>query len=281
MPCGGVLKMKLRSIGQPVMKWVGAISHSLIAFTGAMLIALACGAESADMASAENDANEGTGKNVLAYMTLEAMFPDAEVRSLATAAGEGDLAEVDRLVAGGVDVNSRGTQDATPLFWSLRDLSGFTRLLELGADPNIVFGDGGSVMHWAARAEDMAFLRAALGYDGDPNLVAGGFGRTPLFEAIGRNDAAIELLLDSGADIDARSSNGDTAAMVAAGRGRFDVVYFLLSRGADYSVANDRGVTLADRVADKRGAMDPDHDLAGWLDKVVAWLQERGVEIPG
>ena len=269
------------SIGTHVMKWTGVASNTAIAFAGAMLVALSCGAESADMASTESAARERTSKNVVAYMSLETMFPDAMVRSLASAAGEGDLAEVDRLVAEGVNVNARGTQDATPLFWSLRDLSGFTKLLELGADPNVVFGDGGSVMHWAARAEGTDFLRATLRHGGDPNLVAGTFRRTPLFEAIGRNDASIELLLDAGADIDARSSNGDTAAMVAAGRGRFDVVYLLLSRGASYSVANDNGVTLADRVADKQGAMDPEHELARWLDKVVGWLREHGVEIPG
>jgi len=252
-----------------------------MAFAGTTLIALACGAESADMSSAESAARERTSKNVLAYMTLETMFPDARVRSLASAAGEGDLAEVDRLVADGVNVNARGTRDATPLFWSLRDRSGFTKLLELGADPNVVFGDGGSVMHWAARAEDTDLLRAALRHGGDPNLVAGSFGSTPMFEAIGRNNASIELLLDAGADIDAQSSNGDTAAMVAAGRGRFDVVYLLLSRGASYSVTNENGVTLADRVADKQGAMDPDHELARWLDKVVGWLREHGVEVPG
>lgn len=269
------------SIGTSVMKWVGVASKTATAFAGLMVIALACGAESSDMQSAESAARARTSKNVLAYMTLETMFPDDRVRSLAAAAGEGNLAEVDRLVGEGANINARGTQDATPLFWSMRNLSGFTKLLELGADPNVVFGDGGTVMHWAARAEDADFLRAVLRRGGDPNLAAGSFRRTPLFEAIGGNDAAIELLLDAGADIDARSSNGDTAAMAAAGRGRFDVVFLLLSRGASYTVTNDKGVGLTDRVADKQGAMDPEHDLAQWLDKVVEWLQERGVEIPG
>lgn len=272
------------SNGTPAMNWISMASKTAMAFAGTMVIAFACacGAESEDMATAESTFQEKASKTILAYMTLETMFPDARARLLASAAGEGNLAEVDRLVAEGVNVDSRGTQNATPLFWSMRNPSGFTKLLELGANPNVVFGDGGSVMHWAARAEDTGLLRAALRHGGDPNLVAGAFERTPLFEAIGRNDtAALDLLLDAGADIDARSSNGDTAAMVAAGRGRFDVVYLLLSRGASYSVPNDNGVTLVDRVVDKQGAMDPEHDLARWLDKVVEWLRERGVEIRG
>ena len=246
-----------------------------------MLIALSCGAESSDMKSAESAFQERQSKSVLAYMTLETMFPDEKLRSLASAAGDGRVAEVDRLVKSGVDVNGRGTRNATPLFWAMKSREGFTKLLELGADPNVVFGDGGSVMHWAARAEDTHLLRGALQHGGDPNLVAGWFGWTPMFEAIGRNNASIELLLDAGANIDARSSIGNTAAMVAAGRGRFDVVYLLLSRGASYSVANDNGLTLADRVADKQGALIPNSDMDKWLKRVIDWLRERGVQIPG
>lgn len=161
----------------------------------------------------------------------------------------------------------------------MNNLSGFTKLLELGADPNVVYGDGGTVMHWAAGDEDLAFLQAALQHGGDPNLVAGMFMSTPLFEVVGANEAAIQLLLSAGADIDARDGDGDTAAMTAAGSGDFDVVYLLLSRGADYKLTNNKGFGLVDRVADKRGAFVPGSGRALWFDRVVEWLHERGVQI--
>lgn len=242
------------------------------------------GAEGLDLSelNSAEEANEArAAKTLVAFMSLETMFPDHEVRLLASAAGKGQLDEVDRLVAEGVDVNATGTQNATPLFWSMRSLSGFTKLLELGADPNVIFLDGGSVMHWAARADNAEYLEAALRHEGNPNLVGGAFKRTPLFEAIGSEARSIELLLDAGADINARSENGDTTVMVAAGRGRFDTVYLLLTHGASYSATNYSGVGLTDRIADKNGAMDPDHGLSRWLDRVIKWLHERGVEIAG
>ncbi len=263
--------------------------QSLGLVTTGILLAVATfvsqpGAEGLDLSELESaeEANEASAaKTLVAYMSLETMFPDRKVRLLASAAGKGQLDKVDRMVEEGVDVNATGTQNATPLFWSMRSLSGFTKLLELGANPNVIFLDGGSVMHWAARAEDEAYLEVALLHGGNPNLVAGAFKRTPLFEAIGSEARSIELLLDAGADINARSDNGDTAVMVAAGRGRFDTVYLLLTRGASYSATNNNGVGLTDRIADKHGAMDPAHELARWLDRVIEWLHERGVEIAG
>ena len=126
------------------------------------------------------------------YMSVETMFPDPQVRALAVAAGDGDIEEIDRLVQQGVDVNARGKQSATPLFWALRtwNLNGFTRLLELGADPNLSFQPDGeipsseaTVMHLAMRPPITAFLKAALRHGGNPNLVGGtASGDAPSFE---------------------------------------------------------------------------------------------------
>jgi len=50
---------------------------------------------------------------------------------------------------------------------------GFKALLKLGANPNVLFDDGGTVMHWAARMDSTEFLQAALEHGGDPNLRGG------------------------------------------------------------------------------------------------------------
>jgi ankyrin repeat protein len=249
------------------------------------MLALACTAESSDpesptiefkgMESAERAFQEQQSKTVLAYMTLETMFPDERIRSLAEAAGDGRVAEVDRLVKSGVDVNGRGTGNATPLFWAMKNREGFTKLLKLGADPNVLFDDGGTMMHWGARLKDPGLLEVALQFGGDPNLVAGSMGNTPLFEAIGSGETSITLLLDAGANADARNTFGSTVAMSAAGIGRFDVVYLLLSRGASYEVSNNDGVRLVDRIASKQGTLVPNSDMDKWLKRVIAWLRER------
>lgn len=56
----------------------------------------------------------------------------------------------------------------------------------------------------------------------------------------GRADVA-RLLLDGGANIDARTPNGSTALMMAAYEGHDDLARLLLQRGADRSIRNENG----------------------------------------
>lgn len=249
----------------------------------ALLMNTGCSGQGFDfegMESAEKKWNERTSQELLAFMSLETMFPDESARALAKAAGKGKVKKVEELVRSGVDVNARGTQEATPLFWAMKNYKGFKRLLELGADPNVIYGDGGTVVYWAVEMKDMRFLEAVLEHGGNPNLASGdSFGNTPIFAALGEGEEKIDRLLKAGANIDAKNNFGSTPAMTAAGRGRFDLVYYLLERGADYNVVGENGETLATRVADKIGMMDPKHELARWQKRVVDWLESRGVEV--
>ena len=264
----------------------------LISF--AMLMS-SCKAEDINFKSMESSEiafEKRQSKELVAYISLETMFPDRQVRALAEAAGKGKLRKVEELIAKGVDVNSRGTKNATPLFWAMRNIDGFEELLELGADPNIIFADS-SVMHWAARHENVSFLRIALSHGGNPDLVAGKLGETPLFKTIGvegsDNRATMLILLDSGANINAMTSGekvfgmsmgGKTSIMTAADLGRFDIVYELLSRGANYDSEDDNGRDLMDRVGSMNGRFVAGSEQEKSLGKVIAWLSERGVKIP-
>jgi uncharacterized protein len=67
-----------------------------------------------------------------------------------------------------------------------------------------------------------------------------------------RNAEAVALLLDRGADPNARQQVGYTALMGAAGAGRDDLVDLLLRHGADPSLASEEGKTAAD-VAREHG----------------------------
>lgn len=71
---------------------------------------------------------------------MRAAFADPQVGALAAAAARGNVAEIDRLVQAGADVNATGKDNVTPLAIALakRNLAGVTRLLALGADPNHV-----------------------------------------------------------------------------------------------------------------------------------------------
>jgi ankyrin repeat protein len=68
----------------------------------------------------------------------------------------------------------------------------------------------------------------------------------PLHAAVaGRNVEAVRLLLERGADVNARQQVGYTPLMGAASAGREDMVQLLLDRGADPSLTNDDGKTAA------------------------------------
>lgn len=232
------------------------------------------------MEKAEKEFNERARQEILVLMSLETMFPDKDARALAKAAGKGKVKKVEELVRSGVDVDAKGNQGATPLFWAMANYKGFKKLLELGADPNIVYGDGNTVVHAALTIRDSRFLEAILEHGGNPNLKAGDSSKnTPLFDALNEGKGKIDLLLEAGADINAQNSYGSTAVMATAGVGEFETAHYLLEKGADPTIANDAGETLASRVADKIGAMRPGSEAEHWQKKVVDWLEARGVEI--
>lgn len=263
----------------------------LIAYIfGALFLAVSCGcSESQDdlgkMESGERKWNERASKELLSYMSLETMFPEQPVRALAKAAGKGKLAKVNELVDAGTDVNVRGTGGATPLFWAMRNYEGFNRLLELGADPNVVYGDGGTIIHRAVELDDSRFLRTVLKHGGDPNIVSGGaiagvpLKWTPLFKAIHQDSEKINMLIEAGADLNVQDGFGNTPAMMAARRQRFEIVYILLESGADYSVKNDAGKSLLDWIAEERGKSIASREEADWFRKILEWLEARKITI--
>ncbi|RUO18952.1 hypothetical protein CWE08_10345 [Aliidiomarina iranensis] len=240
-------------------------------------------------------------------MSLRRMFPDRQVRALASAAGRGRLERIEQLVAQGVDVNARGTSGATPLYWSFRrkNLSGFKKLLELGADPNVIYEDGTSIMYFVAAEDNLEFLRLALEFGADPNLVSGRrersidhpewafSGHTPLFHVAIFNPNAIEavdLLLEYGADINARTRRiGRTGRSVSllmssTSGGKYYLTLHLLEHGADYTFVNEVGDSLMTRLTRDWLGYKPDTPLGrkitADMEKVVDWLADRGIEIP-
>ena len=73
------------------------------------------------------------------------------------------------------------------------------------------------------------------------------------YAATGPNTELLALLLDRGANIDARAPDMSTPLMMAVRFGPEDSVKLLLRRGAEKSYINERNVTAADlaRQADK------------------------------
>ena len=75
-------------------------------------------------------------------------------------------------------------------------------------------------------------------------------GRTVLMEAVDRNNADFaRLLIESGADVNAKDNDGTTALMMAAGKNAYNIAKLLIESGADVNAMNNLGRTALMRTA--------------------------------
>lgn len=124
------------------------------------------------------------------------------------------------------------------------DLAAVRALLARGADPNAAAADGATAVHWAAHRDDLALLNTLLAARARPDAHTR-YKVAPLTLAAQNGSAAlIARLLDAGADPNTISQEGQTALMTAARNGRTDALQALLRRGATVDLAESfRGQT--------------------------------------
>jgi uncharacterized protein len=124
--------------------------------------------------------------------------------------------------------------------------------------------DGWTALHLAAAFGTSESVRLLLDRGAAVDAVSSNAQRNqPLHAALalGRDPETISLLLQAGADPNARQTGGFTAVFSAAAANRHDLVKLLLVHGADPGVANDFGQTAAGFARERSHA-----ELADWLD---------------
>lgn len=228
----------------------------------------------------------------------EDFFDDPQVIALCRAIEANDTAEIDRLVAAGADVNAQGKGKMTPLLWAFPDnkLQRFKRLLEHGANPNVVIESdfntrgamraGDSVLHMSCKTAFPGYFEAVLAHGGNVNLVKSGKGNlddTPLFLVIkfgGPNKKGkIQMLLEKGADINYMNGAWATPVMQAANwGGQYDIALMLLEAGADHRIympkSNSRLIHLVLAEVRRSSTWTPQQKLD--YQRLLQWLVDHG-----
>ena len=142
---------------------------------------------------------------------------------------EGNLDEVERAIEIGIEIDELGARGYTALMAAAYygHKSVVKRLLEAGANPNILSDDEGL-------GKGMTAL----------TIVAGSFFAS-------NRQAIAKLLIANGADVNQQGLRGKTAIVYAAlaGSGYRDCVETLIAAGADLDLRDDRGHTVLTLVA--------------------------------
>lgn len=110
--------------------------------------------------------------------------------------------------------------------------------------------------YFADAATDGSLTRMQFLHLAGASVNARGTGRSPLFLAVGEGRLrAVRYLLDEGADVNARESDGNTAVTEAAFFGHIPVIKELLVRGADVNAISGNGTALDIAISKSNPAM--------------------------
>jgi len=188
-------------------------------------------------------------------------------------AQRGDVKEVRRLLAAGANVNERGSMGETALMKAAgRSAEVVEILLKAGADFRAKTDAGDTALHfWAGSAlrdsETRPILNLLLKAGGNiDQRTSEGHGQfTPLMYAAARGEnECVKLLMEAGADVNARDEHGNTALMYAI-TGHADLQRLLIASGVPVNAPLRDGTTPLAYAKS-----------AGYAD-VVALLQNSGV----
>ncbi|HVT13981.1 MAG TPA: ankyrin repeat domain-containing protein [Fimbriimonadaceae bacterium] len=119
-------------------------------------------------------------------------------------------------------------------------------------DPNQLSADGFRPVALAAAFGHNDIVRVLLGKGADPNLPSTALGGVPPLQSavFGRNLEGVRLLVEAGADVNAKQQGGFTALMGAAQNGDAEMVRYLLASGADAKLLDNGNKSAADWAAD-------------------------------
>jgi ankyrin repeat protein len=159
------------------------------------------------------------------------------VQMLRRAEMTGDLNTVESLLSAGLDANVTDRNGETPLSTAM--IGGQPRLIDLllawHADPNAPMTGGNrqseTPLQYAAEHGDLRTARSLIAAGARVND-KGGAGRTPLHYALLNHFDVVRLLIEKGADVNLRDSEGASPLDDAIWQGNLDAAAIVIAHGA-------------------------------------------------
>lgn len=166
------------------------------------------------------------------------------------------LAEIDKLIKNGADVNAKNKDGGTPLmlasFGSLDSdaVKAVKALIKAGANVNAKDDTGTTPLMWATYIfQNPDAIKVLIKAGADVNA-KGNKGITPLMHAISNTpldesfkQATIKALIKAGADVNAKDNYGLTPLMRAASMENLDALKILIKAGASVNAKDNEGDT--------------------------------------
>lgn len=229
--------------------------------------------------------------------TEELIFEKSPYVEAAKAAGQGDVATLEKFIKQGIDVNYEGKETKTPwgkdtvtlLLWATlsENAKGAEALLKAGADPNKATR-GGMVplMIASALKSDDLFELLLIRYKADPNKVLQIRPRkTPLMILLQerrnlgeKRFERAETLIKHGADVNLDIDRGDTALIAYSRQEDWRGVSWMLEHGANHEARDNVRATMMCylRNSYRANTLAPSEAYT-YRDKVRDWLLAHGV----
>ncbi len=186
---------------------------------------------------------------------------------LIVAAGNHNIAAVKLLIAKGADISARNNYEETALIEAARSMDPELLRVLLDGSPDIK--DKNAALFAAAESAPVVLqiADAPATQNGHNEQTAAAIPEAPWVKSV-------RMLLDSGANIEARDDEGDTPLIRAASFGQTETFELLLDRGAKISVRDKRGMTplIAAACACAVATMNSTYDI-------MKILVEKGADV--
>ena len=169
-------------------------------------------------------------------MSESRLFPEQDSMAIIKAVESENEILLNSILEKKFNLNARGYKGVPILYWFVLsdNLYGFSKLLDLGGDPDHFFDSGSSLLHVLSLHQKVDFIEVAVSKGADVNIQAAGKGSTPLMESVlslEKESRSFHALIALGANPYIEDSLGRTVFSQAVLFEKFHLVTLLIERG--------------------------------------------------